>query len=457
MLIKNGTVVTPNETKITDILVKDGKIIEISNNIKYDGKIFDATGFIVMPGAIDVHTHFDLDVGIAIATDDFETGSIAAAHGGTTTIVDHMGFGPKNCDLHHQFNVYKDKAKNAVIDYSFHGVIQHINDDILSEMEELKSEGISSFKFYMTYGYKLDDYSIFKLLKKAKELDIMITFHPENDGIINYLREDYASKGLLSAEYHPKSRPEECESEAINRVLKMASIIEGVNIYVVHLSSNSALKEVRNSRNNGYEKVFVETCPQYLVLDDSLYSEPDGLKYIMSPPLRDKTNNELLMKAILDGEIQTIGTDHCPFNYNIEKQQGNADFRACPNGAPGVELRPILMYSELVEKRKLNLSKFVDLVSTNPAKLFGMYPQKGLIAVGSDADFFIVDPSVEQLITHGLLHENVDYTPFEGIKVKGKVFSTILRGEVIVENQEFLGTIGQGNFVSRNAPNLSVK
>lgn len=457
MLIKNGFVVTSKETKLTDILIEDGKIVKIGQNLTTDNETIDAKGMYVMPGAIDVHTHFDLDVGIAVATDDFYTGTVAAAHGGTTTIVDHMGFGPEGCNLNHQLDVYHKKAENtAVIDYSFHGVIQHLNDSILDELEDIKNKGLTSVKFYMTYDYMLNDYSIFKILKKAKELDLMITFHPENDGIIKNLKADFKSKGLLAAEYHPKSRPAECEAEAINRVLMMAKVIEDVNIYVVHLSSNAALEEVRNARNSGYEKVFVETCPQYLTLDDSLYSNEDGIKYIMSPPLRAKENNDLIWKGIENGEIQTIGTDHCPFNYNIEKQRGKADFTACPNGAPGVEVRPILMFSEGFMKERISLNRYVELISTNPAKLFGMYPKKGEIAVGSDADIFIVNPKVKQTIKWENLHENVDYTPYEGIEVQGAVVCTISRGEIIVKDQIFKGDKGRGAFVARNIPNISL-
>ncbi len=457
MLIKNGFVVTENEIKLTDILVEDGLIKQIAPNIEADTETIDATGLYVMPGAIDVHTHFDLDVGIAVSTDDFHTGTVAAAYGGTTSIVDHMGFGPKGCNLNHQLEVYHKKAKgNAVIDYSFHGVIQHINDDILNELEDIKNKGLSSVKFYMTYDYMLDDYSIFKLLKKAKELELMITFHPENDGIIKYLKSDYKSKKLLSAEYHPKSRPAECEAEAINRVLMMAKIIEDLNVYVVHLSSNVALEEVRSARKSGYNKVFVETCPQYLVLDESLYKNADGIKYIMSPPLRAKENNDQIWEGIINGEVQTIGTDHCPFNYNIEKQRGKADFTACPNGAPGVEVRPILMFSEGFMKERISLNRYVDLVSTNPAKLMGMYPKKGVIAEGSDADFFIVDPKISQTITWNQLHENVDYTPYEGIEVTGKVVYTISRGDTIVINDKFVGEKGRGQFISRKTANTDV-
>lgn len=457
MLIKNGFVVLPDEVKLTDVYIEDGIIKEIGQNLSYDTDIIDAKGMYVMPGAIDVHTHFDLDVGIAVSTDDFYTGTVAAACGGTTSIVDHMGFGPEGCNLNHQLDVYHKKAEgNAVIDYGFHGVIQHINDDILAELEDIKNKGLASVKFYMTYDYKLEDYSIFKLLKKAKELDLMITFHPENDGIIKYLKSDYKSKGMLSAEYHPKSRPAECEAEAIHRVLKMAEIIEDVNIYVVHLSSNAALKEVNRAKEDGYQNVFVETCPQYLTLDDSLYSNEDGLKYVMSPPLRAKENNELIWKGIENGEVDTVATDHCPFNYNIEKQRGKADFTACPNGAPGVELRPIIIFSEGFMKERISLNRYVDLVSTNPAKLMGMYPKKGIIQEGSDGDIFIIDPSVTQTVAHSNLHENVDYTPYEGIDLKGRVEYTISRGELIVNRQEFIGKKGRGQYLNRKNINKDV-
>ncbi len=449
MLIKNGFVVSSVETKLTDILIEEGKIKHIGPVIEYEGEIIDAKGMYVFPGAIDVHTHFDLDVGIAVSTDDFYTGTVAAAIGGTTSIVDHMGFGPGGCNLNHQLDVYHKKAAgNAVIDYSFHGVIQHINDDILNELEDIKNKGLSSVKFYMTYDYMLDDYNIFKLLKKAKELDLMITFHPENDGIIKNLKADFKSQRLLTAEYHPKSRPPECEAEAISRVLKMAKIIEDVNIYVVHLSSFAALQEVRRARMDGYEKVFVETCPQYLLLDDSLYSNDDGLKYIMSPPLRNKVNNAQIWNGITCDEIQTIGTDHCPFNYNIEKQQGKADFTACPNGAPGVELRPILIFSEGFMKEKIDLQQYVKLISTNPAKLFGL-KNKGDIREEYDADLFIVNPNYTQTIEHKNLHENVDYTPYEGISVKGKVVYTLSNGEIIARDNEFIGKKGRGKFIKR--------
>ncbi|XMB67133.1 dihydropyrimidinase [Mycoplasmatota bacterium zrk1] len=455
MLIKNGNIATAFDTFKADILIENGIIKEIGKNIDYAGEVIDATEKYVLPGAIDVHTHFDLDVGIAKATDDFFTGTVAAACGGTTTIIDHIGFGPSGCHLHHQIDKYHSLAKGkAVIDYSFHGVIQHINDDILDELEKIKNEGITSIKFYMTYDYMLSDYDIYKLLEKTKELGMMITFHPENDGVIKYLKEKFRKENKLTPIYHAKSRPEECEAEAINRVLMISSIIGDVPIYVVHLSNSLALEVVKNARENGLNNVFVETCPQYLFLNEDLYNQKDGLKYIMSPPLRNKKNNDLLWEGIINDDIQVIGTDHCPFNYNIEKQMGIKDFTKCPNGAPGVETRPMLIFSKGVMENKISINKFVDICSTKPAKLFGMYPKKGTIEVGSDADIIIIDTNSESKITVDNLHENVDYSPYENIKIKGKLLYTISRGEIIVKDNEFLQEKGRGQFVKREIPLL---
>jgi dihydropyrimidinase len=449
LLIKNGTIVAEDKTYVADLFIKDGIIKEIGTNLEYDVKVIDASGMYVLPGAIDVHTHMDLDVGIAKATDDFYTGTVAAACGGTTTIIDHIGFGPKNCNLKHQIEVYKKLAENkAVIDYGFHGVIQHVNDEILDELSELVDMGITSVKFYMTYGFKLSDSEIFRLMEKAKDLGVILTFHPENDGIINYLRDKFISENKTEPKYHPLSRPEECEAEAISRVLMMASIIKDVPLYIVHLSNGLALDIIKDARERGLSNIYIETCPQYLYLDDSLYSNDDGLKYVMSPPLRNRINNNLLWNGIYNSDIQVIGTDHCPFNYNVEKQLGKDDFTKCPNGAPGVETRPMLMFTKVVEG-KLSINKYVDICSTNPAKLFGLYPQKGVIKVGSDADIIIVDPKQQSIITHNNLHENVDYTPYDGIEVNGKVLYTISRGEVIVENNEFIANNGRGKFIKR--------
>lgn len=454
MIIKNGTVVTSTEILEADVRIEDGKITEIGQNLTGDAEVYDAKGKYVMPGAIDVHTHMELDVGIATATDTFYTGTVAAACGGTTAIVDHMGFGPKGCNLNHQLSVYHEKADDiAVIDYSFHGTVQHIDDDILNELEDLVSKGITSVKFYMTYLYKLDDYDIYRLIEKTNELGIMITFHPENDGVIHYLKDKFVSEGKLAPIYHAKSRPEECEAEAIDRVLNISRMIGDAPIYVVHCSSNQALQVANNFRNNGLKNVFVETCPQYLFLDDEMLNQEDGLKYICAPPLRDKSNNELLWQGITDGSVQTIATDHCPFDYMGTKQLGKDNFTKTPGGVPGVELRPILIFSEGVMNNRITLNQYVNLISTAPAKLMGL-AEKGDIRLGFDGDIMIIDPNESGIATHEKLHENVDYTPYEGIPLKGKVTATFLRGKLIAEDGNFLGKKGDGAFIHRKTPQI---
>ncbi|MCF0149528.1 MAG: dihydropyrimidinase, partial [Clostridium sp.] len=343
LLIKNGTIVTASDTYNGDIYIEEGIITEIGTDIgRPSDEIIDAKGKYVIPGGVDVHTHLNLDVGIAVANDDFYTGTVAAACGGTTTIIDHMGFGPKGCNLKHQVNVYHGYANgNAVIDYSFHGVIQHINDDILEEMETIvKEEGMPSFKVYLTYDYMLEDENVLKVLKRLKELGGITTVHCENHGSIKVLREYFVNNGFKTPKYHPLSRPVEAEGEAVNRMINLSSIADNAPLYIVHLSSKIGLSYIKMA-NEREENIYAETCPQYLVLDDSKYEEDnnEGLKYIMSPPLRKKDDIQALWKGINDGYIKTIATDHCPFSFKTDKQLGKDDFTKCPNGAPGIEER----------------------------------------------------------------------------------------------------------------------
>lgn len=453
LLIKNGTIATASDTYKADIYIENGVIRYIGENIEEDAdEVVDAKGKYVIPGGVDVHTHFNLDVGIAVANDDFYTGTIAAACGGTTTIVDHMGFGPKGCDLKHQVDLYHKYADgNSVIDYSFHGVIQHIDKNILEEMNSIfEDEGITSFKAYLTYDYKIDDEDMVKLFKRLKELEGITTVHCENHGSIKYLREKFASEGLKTPVYHCLSRPEEAEGEAVNRMINIAKIADDAPLYVVHLSTKLGLDYIKIAREKG-QKVYAETCPQYLILDKSKYELPnnEGLKYIMSPPLREKNNCNELWKGINDGYIQTIATDHCPFSFNKEKQMGKDDFTKCPNGAPGVEERIPLIFSEGVMKKKISINKFVEVCCTNPAKVFGLYPKKGSIQIGADGDIVIIDPNKEVVLTRKNLHSNVDYTAYEGIKVQGYPIMTISCGKIIVKEGEFLGHKGSGNFIKR--------
>lgn len=458
LLIKNGTIVTASDIYNGDIYIEKGKIREIGLEISKEAdEIIDVRGKYVIPGGVDVHTHFNLDVGIARANDDFYTGTLAAACGGTTTIVDHMGFGPKGCNLKHQVDVYHKYAQdNALIDYSFHGVIQHINQDILDEMKSIvEDDGISSFKAYLTYDYKIDDEDMVKIFKRLRELGGITTVHCENHGAIKYLRDKYVKDGLKSSIYHYLSRPEESEGEAVNRMINIAKISGDSPLYIVHLSTKLGLDYIKMAREKG-QKIYAETCPQYLILDKEKYDldNNEGLKYIMSPPLRERYNCNELWKGINEGYIQTIATDHCPFSFSKDKQLGKDDFTKCPNGAPGVEERIPLIFSEGVVKGKISINKFVEVCSTNPAKIFGLYPRKGTIQVGSDGDLVIIDPNKDVVLTKNKLHSNIDYSAYEGIKVKGYPVITISNGEIIYSDGEFKGEKGRGKFIKRNRANL---
>ncbi len=455
MIIKNAVIATGSDLFKGDIRIKEGIIIEIGKELEVKGEeVIDAEGKYVVPGGIDVHTHFSLDVGIAVSNDDFRTGTIAAACGGTTSIVDHIGQGPEGSTLRSRIEHYHRLAEGkAVIDYSFHGVVAYnADDEKISDMKELIKEGIESYKIYMTYGQRINDAEAVRVLETAKENNGIVSVHPENHDTIEYLKKYYVERGMTSPEYHAKSRPEECEAEAVNRILNIAHLVGDAPIYIVHLSSNMALDYVKMARRRGQKNIYVETCTQYLVLDEELYRLPgtEGLKYVMSPPLRNRSNHEKLWEGIRNGDIQVVATDHCPFSYEKEKvPMGKDNFTKCPNGAPGVEARMPVLFSEGVMKGRISINKFVEVTSTNPAKICGMYPKKGTIAVGSDADLVIIDKDKKVTVTKSLFHENVDYTSYEGMELQGYPVMTIVRGKVIVKDNEFIGEEGYGKFIRR--------
>ncbi len=455
MLIKNGLIATASDVFQADIYIKDGVIQRIGKDMTVaDDQVIDATGLFVLPGGIDVHTHFSLDVGDFASSDDFQTGTVAAACGGTTMVVDHIGQGARGETLHDPIHRYHQLAEGkAVIDYSFHGVIPYeVNADRLAEMKQLIAGGIESFKIYMTYGQMLDDADVLPVLQLAKEHNAVVAVHPENNETISYLKEHFRRQGLMSPVYHAKSRPDTCEAEAINRILHLAHSVGDAPIYIVHLSSSLGLEVIQEARKRGQKNIYVETCPQYLLLDESLYDAPshEGLKYVMSPPLRKKYHQEKLWSGIRSGDIQVVATDHCPFQFETEKlPAGKDDFTKCPNGAPGVEARMPLLFSEGVVKGRISINQFVAVTSTNPAKIYGLYPQKGTIAAGSDADLVLFDPHKKQRISHEMLHENVDYTPYEGMDVTGYPVMTIVRGQVVANDQSFVGAAGFGRFIER--------
>ncbi len=450
-IIKNGRIVSPSETYVADILIDGERIACIGTDLEADGAaVIDAKGKYVIPGGVDVHTHMDLQAGSSRAVDDFYDGTVAAACGGTTSIVDHMAFGPEGCNLHHQLNEYHRLADGkAVIDYGFHGTAQHLNQDILAELEDMMKDGVPSVKVYLTYDFRLNDAEVLQVLKKMKELGGVTAFHCENHEVVDYYRKKYVEEGKTAPIYHAKSRPNLAEAEAVARVLELARLAGDAPVYVVHLSTKEGLDAILDARRKGQKNIYVETCPQYLTLTEDKYLDEDGLKYVMSPPLRTEEDCRRLWEGLDAGDIQVVGTDHCPFNYGREKQLGKDDFTKCPNGAPGVEERIPLLFSEGVVKGRITINRFVETMCTNPAKIYGLYPQKGILQPGSDGDLVIIDPEAEYVITHDRMHSAVDYTAYEGFQVRGQVSLVMQRGRIVAEDNQFKGERGAGRFIMR--------
>lgn len=450
-IIKNGILVTGNGKIRADVLINGEKIEAIGLNFNEENcEIIDASNMLVFPGAIDVHTHFELDVGNNIVSvDDFRQGSISAACGGVTTIVDHMAFGPVGCDLTYQPKIYHEKADNKTfIDYSFHGTIQHVDDRILSQMQDLINEGITSFKLYTTYGFKIPEADILKVFKRAKELGAIIAIHCEDDAMIAYKKNELNKENKFAVKYHPISRPDICEEASVENMISLAKLVDGVKIYIVHLSTKAGLDDLIKARKDGLNNIFIETCSQYLSLDDSLYEGDGALKYTMSPPLRKKEDINALWNGIKDGFVDVIATDHCPFNLSKEKQVGKDDYRKCPGGAPGVEERFRVVYTKGVYEGQISLETFVKTMCENPAKIYGI-PNKGKLEPGYDADMIIYDDNCDDIIRHKDLHGNVDYSIYEGFKVRGKIKKVFLRGDMIVSDNKFLKDTPNGKFIKR--------
>lgn len=455
MVIKNGTIVTATDTYIADIGIKDEKIIEISKEIDSNsaGNIVDATDKYVFPGAIDVHTHLDMPFGGTVSSDNFETGTIAAAYGGTTTIID-FAIQSKGDSLKKALEIWHNKAQGkAFIDYGFHIAITDMNDEILDEMKQIIKEGYPSFKLFMTYeGLRVNDDTLLKALLLTKEEGGLICVHAENFYVIDYLIKKFINEGKIHPKFHALSRPTIAEWEAVSRAIKIA-YFANAPLYIVHLSCEEALKEVAHARNQGLP-IMAETCPQYLLLSEKRYEEEgfNGAKYVMSPPLRSSEHLQALWEGLRCRQLQVVSTDHCPFFFNGQKDLGKTSFDKIPNGAPGIELRIALLFSYGVMTKRITLQQFVELTSTNPAKIFGLYPQKGTVAIGSDADLVIFDPSIKKMVTRELLHENVDYTPYEGFEITGLPVTTIVRGKAIIKDKKLVGQKGYGKFLKRKNP-----
>ncbi|NQD68272.1 dihydropyrimidinase [Bacillus haikouensis] len=452
-VIQNGTIVTAADTYKADILIEDGKICSIGKDFDIsDAEVINADGKYIFPGGIDPHTHLEMPFGGTVSKDDFETGTIAAAFGGTTTLIDFC-LTNKGEPLQNAIDTWHAKSKDkAVIDYSFHLMIGEINQEVLSQLPEvIENEGITSFKVFMAYKnvFQADDETLFRTLIAAKKLGALVMVHAENGDVIEYLTEQALAEGKTDPIYHALTRPPELEGEATGRAAKLTGLADS-QLYVVHVSCQEAVKQIAEARSKGLN-VWGETCPQYLVLDQSYLERPnfEGAKYVWSPPLREKWNQEVLWNALKSGELQTLGSDQCSFDFKGQKDLGLEDFTKIPNGGPIIEDRVSILFSEGVEKGRITLNQFVDIMSTRSAKLFGLYPQKGTIAAGSDADIVIFDPNAERIISAESHHMAADYNPFEGMKIKGEPVSVLSRGEYVIKDKQFAGKLGNGKYVKR--------
>src|SRR5579859_7460257 len=452
-IIVNGSVVTATDTYAADVAISDGKIVAVGTALPRDNatKILDASGKYVLPGGIDVHTHLDMPFGGTTSADDFETGTRAAAFGGTTTLID-FAIQYKGQTLRTAFDAWMQKASGkAVCDYAFHCIITDLAEAQLGEMNALVREGVTSFKLFMAYPgvFMLDDASIFKALRATAKNGGLVCMHAENGGAIDVIVQQALAEGKKAPKYHALTRPTTAEAEAVSRAIALAEMA-GAPLYIVHLSCNEALEKVREARDRGLP-VYAETCPQYLYLSLDNMDKPgfESAKYVFTPPLREKWHQEKLWNGLKTDHLQVVSTDHCPFCFKEQKELGRDDFTKIPNGGPGVEHRMSLIYSGGVHGKRFSANRFVELVSTAPAKLFGLYPRKGTIAVGSDADLVIFDPNEEQVISAKTHHMRVDYSMFEGIPIKGVPKTVFSRGRAVIDNGKFVGRPGTGQFLRR--------
>lgn len=455
LLIKNGTVVTAEKTIPADLLIEGDTIREVRAGIAPDSHtVLDAAGMLVLPGGIDAHTHLDMPFGGTTSADDFLTGTRAAAIGGTTTLVD-FAIQARGTKMRNALDTWWKKADGkACIDYGFHMIVTDLGGAGLEDMDDMVREGVASFKLFMAYPNVLmvDDATIFRALRQTAKNGALVCMHAENGSAIDVIVQQALAEGKTAPIYHALTRPTKAEAEAVHRAIALAEMA-GAPVYIVHLSSEDALNQVREARDRGLP-AFAETCPQYLLL--SIEDQMPGVsfedaKYVFTPPLREKKNQPKLWDGLKHDHLQVVSTDHCPFCFADQKRLGEGDFTKIPNGGPGVENRLQLIYHHGVNAGKITLNRFVEIVSTAPARIFGMYPKKGTLAPGSDADVIVWDPNAEHTISAKTHNMRVDYSMFEGFRVKGNARQVFSRGELIVENGKFIGKPGRGKYLRRAA------
>ncbi|HEV7922195.1 MAG TPA: dihydropyrimidinase [Thermoanaerobaculia bacterium] len=451
-IIKNGRIVTAVDDYHADLLIEDGKVAMIAKSIEAEAdKVIDAMGRLVIPGGIDPHTHMELPFGGTSASDTFETGTRAAAFGGTTTIID-FAVQYKGQALNEALDAWHAKAEGKTsIDYGFHLICTDLPDERLDEMRSVIDQGVSSFKLFMAYPgvFLVDDGTIYKAMTVAGEKGGLICMHAENGVVIDVMIKKALAEGKTAPKYHALTRPTKAEAEGVHRAIALADMAHAP-VYIVHLSCDDALQEVTRARDQGIP-AYAETCPQYLFLDSSVYDKPgfEGAKWVMTPAIREKFNQEKLWRGLQYNDLQVISTDHCPFCFKEQKELGLNDFTKIPNGGPGVEHRMSLVYNGGVVGGRISVNRFVEITSTSAARIFGLFPRKGTIAVGSDADIVIFDADEEMTISAATHHMNVDYSCYEGMKVRGVTKTVLSRGELVIEEGKYVGRTGQGQFLKR--------
>ena len=452
ILIKNGHIVTAVDDYVADILVDGDVIRTIGTDLTADAdRTIDAAGKYVIPGGIDPHTHLDFPFGGTVSSDDFRTGTIAAAAGGTTSIID-FAVQQRGHALAESLDIWHGKAEGkAAIDYGFHMIILDLPDSRIPEMDEMVRQGVTSFKMFMAYpgAVMVDDTTIFKALTRASDNGAFVALHAEHGLMIDVLVKQALAEGKTAPKYHAITRPPVAEAEATHRAIRMAEVA-GAPVYFVHLSCSEALEEVKAARAS-QKYVYAETCPHYLALDNTRYDQEgfEGAKYVLTPPLRERWHQDELWKGLRSDDLQVVSTDHCAFRFADQKAVGKGDFSKIPNGGPGIEHRLAVLYTLGVVSGRISMNRMVQIFSTSAAKLFGLFPRKGTIAVGSDADIVVFDPDKETTISAQTHHMNIDYNMYEGMSMKGMPEVVLSHGNLVIDDGKYVGTAGEGRFLKR--------